>query len=75
MMNKFEKKALLLEVLGEVVERLENDKKWMFQEYKCIDEETGKWEYVDVEYEDLNEKQQCKIDAMDAVIKHLEKLI
>lgn len=75
MMNKFEKKAMLLEVLGEVVERLENDKKWMLQEYKRIDDETDKWDYVDVAYEDLNEKQQCKVDAMEAVIKHLEKLI
>lgn len=75
MMNKFEKKAMLLEVLGEVVGRLENDKEWILKEYQCVDKEEGKWDYVDVAYEDLDEKKQCKAEAMDAVIKHLEKLI
>lgn len=76
MMNKFEKKAILLSILGSVVERIEWDVANEKQSYKNIGtEEDPKWEWVDVSYDELEEKPQARIEAMESVIKHLEKLI
>ena len=75
MMNKFAKKAIMLEELGKVVVRIEDDIKWTGQRYECVDEENGKWDYVDIPAEEMDENRIEHIEAMRAIIKHLEKLL
>ena len=75
MMNKFEKKAELLRVLGETVSRIEDSRRCETQSYRCVDEESQKWEWVDVPYEELEERDKIRVDAYDMIIKHLEKLL
>lgn len=75
MMNKFEKKAELLRVLGETVSRIEDSRRCETQSYRCVDEESQKWDWVDVPYEELEEREKVRVDAYDMIIKHLEKLL
>ena len=73
MLEKLRAKKALLEVLQSTIDSLEGNKKCRCLNYRCIDVENGKWDYVP--REELDEDDQAYLAAIETVENALMKLV